>query len=108
MAITLQSDGAGIVFGVKAQAGGRANAVRGEHDGCLKVSVTQAPEKGKANQAIAAVLCEAIGLRRSQLVLVAGETDPRKKFRATEISAAELAARFDRLLTTLRSESPKS
>ena len=107
MAITLHCEAAGIVFGVKAQAGGRVNAVRGEHDGCLKVSVTQAPEKGKANQAIAAVLCEALGLRRSQLGLVAGETDSRKKFRATDISAAELAARLEQLLTTLRSESPK-
>ena len=107
MAITLHSDAAGIIFGVKAQAGGRTNAVRGEHDGCLKVSVTQAPEKGKANQAIAEVLCKALGLRRSQLVLVAGETDSRKKFRATDVGAAELAARLERLLTTLRSESPK-
>lgn len=108
MAITLHTDAAGIVFGVRAQAGGRTNAVRGEHDGCLKVSVTQAPEKGKANQAIAAVLCEALGLRRSQLTLVAGETDSRKKFRAAEINAAEFAARLDRLLATLRTESPKS
>ncbi len=108
MAITLHTDAAGIVFGVKAQAGGRTNAVRGEHDGCLKVSVTQAPEKGKANQAIAEVLCKALGLRRSQLVLVDGETNPRKKFRATEIGAAELAARLEQLLATLRTESPKS
>ena len=108
MAITLHSDAAGIIFGVKAQAGGRTNAVRGEHDGCLKVSVTQAPEKGKANQAISAVLCQALGLRRSQLVLVAGETDSRKKFRAMDVSAAELTARLEQLLTTLRSESPKS
>ena len=32
------------------------NGITGEHNGSLQVSVTQAPEKGKANKAIIAVL----------------------------------------------------
>lgn len=98
MAIELKADGSGVRFGVKAQAGGRVNAVRGEHAGMLKVSVTQAPERGKANEAICEVLCQALGLRRSQLTLVAGETDSRKRFRATEIGLDEFRSRVARLL----------
>ena len=36
---------------------GRADALRGVRDGALKVSVTQAPEKGKANKAIVWRFC---------------------------------------------------
>jgi uncharacterized protein YggU (UPF0235/DUF167 family) len=37
----------GIVLPVRAQPGGRKNAIRGEQEGMLKVSVTQVAEKGR-------------------------------------------------------------
>ena len=94
MAVKLDVTADGIVFGVKAQPGARKNAVRGEHDGCLRVSVTQAAEKGKANEAIACVLCEALRLRPNQLSLAAGTTNSRKRFVATGITYEELQRRI--------------
>jgi uncharacterized protein len=44
----------------------------------LKVAVHAAPEKGKANAAIIEVLAEKLGLKRSQIHLISGETTPKK------------------------------
>jgi len=40
--------------------------------------VTAAPEKGKANAAVIEVLAEALGLPKSALRIVSGETSPLK------------------------------
>jgi len=86
----------GPAFDVVARAGGRKNAVRGEHDGALRVTVTAAPEKGKANAAILEVLAAALELRRGQIELVAGETNPRKTFLVRNIDVEELERRLNR------------
>jgi uncharacterized protein (TIGR00251 family) len=44
----------------------------------LKIQVTAAPERGKANDAVIEVLAETLGLSRSQVKLVSGETSPLK------------------------------
>ena len=44
----------------------------------LKVQVTAAPERGKANAAVVEVLAAALGVSRSQVRIVAGETSPLK------------------------------
>jgi len=69
----------GILLPVKAQAGARKNGITGQHDGALKVSVTQAPEKGKANKALAKVIAVELGLKNSQVEL-AGRNRQRSHF----------------------------
>jgi uncharacterized protein (TIGR00251 family) len=44
----------------------------------LKVQVTAAPERGKANAAVVDVLAGALGVPRSRVRIVAGETSPLK------------------------------
>ena len=70
----------GVVIAVRAQPGGRQNAIRGEHGGMLKVSVTQVAEKGKANKAIVAVLAASLGIKKSQIELHTGATSHDKQF----------------------------
>ena len=43
-----------------------------------QIAVTAAPEKGKANKAIIAVLAEALSLAKSEIELISGETSRRK------------------------------
>lgn len=88
--IELEPRETGILVPVRAQAGAKKNAITGEHAGQLKVSVTQAPEKGKANLAIIEVLANQLDLKRSQISLVSGETSSQKKFLIAGISIAEL------------------
>jgi uncharacterized protein len=62
---------------VKPRAG--RDGVVGFHGGALRVSVNSAPEKGKANRAVLAVVAEALGLAPSQLRLLSGETSQDKQ-----------------------------
>jgi len=96
--IALEDRADGVILPVKAQAGARQNAIRGEQNGMLKVSVTQAPEKGKANQAIIEVLAKTLDLKRSQIELVIGETASQKKFLIRDCLLANLARRIEALL----------
>ncbi len=57
----------------------------------LKVCVTPAPEKGKANRAIIEVLAKTVGLRKSQIELLSGETASQKEFLVRDIELDELA-----------------
>ena len=78
--IELTETNDGIILPVRASPGSRRNEIRGEQNGNLKVSVTAVAEKGKANQAIVALLAKQLGLRKSQLTLVSGETNRVKRF----------------------------
>ena len=46
----------------------------------LSVKVTAAPDKGKANKAVTSLLAKKIGVAKSTLALVKGETDRNKTF----------------------------
>ena len=88
----------GVHLSVRAQGGARRNELRGEYDGALKVAVTQVPEHGKANKAIHAFLCKQLGLRRSQLTLLSGQTSPRKVFLVCEVPIQTLRQRIEESL----------
>jgi uncharacterized protein (TIGR00251 family) len=64
----------------------------GEHGGALKVSVTAPPEDGRANEAITSLLREWLGLKRSQVELIAGATSRNKQFLIRGVSMEELTA----------------
>jgi len=93
----------GVVLRVKAQPGGRKNAIRGEQHGSLKVSVTQVAEKGKANAALLELLAKQLQLKRSQIELIAGETQSQKRFLIRGISRDDLAVRIAAALADRRS-----
>jgi len=88
----------GVVLNVRAYAGARSRGIKGVQAGRLQVSVTQAPEKGKANQAIVELLAEELQVRRRQIELLSGETSAQKRFLLREVAAPELQARIDALL----------
>jgi len=93
-AITLTPSGAGLLLLVLAKPKSSRNALLGVHDGRLKAAVTAAPEKGKANAAVLNLLAKALGLKRSQLSLAAGDTDPRKAVLVAGVTADDLSARI--------------
>lgn len=94
----------GAILPVKAQPGARRNEIRGEHEGMLKICVTQVAEKGKANKAIIAVLAKQLDLRKSQIALLTGETASHKRFLVREVSAAALRQCVERLLADRQEE----
>src|SRR4051812_5279558 len=78
--IELSDHAEGCVLPVRAQPGAKRDGVQGEQNGALKVSVTAPPEDGRANQALVEVLREELGLKRSQVELLSGQTSRDKKF----------------------------
>ena len=97
--IQLDLHAAGVILPVRAQAGARRNGIQGEHDQVLKVSVTPAPEKGKANKAIVAVLARQLGLRKSQIALLSGEASSHKRFLIAGVSVDQLQQRVQDALS---------
>jgi uncharacterized protein YggU (UPF0235/DUF167 family) len=75
--------------------------VLGEHAGALRVAVSAAPEKGKANDAIEQVLAEALGCKPSQVGILRGETSRTKSFLIAELDLEEVRKRVEELLAKL-------
>ena len=92
--VQLEAAAEGVYLPVRAQPGARCSAVRGVQDGALKVAVTQVAEKGKANKALIGMLAKALGLRKSQLELVAGVTAAQKRFLVRDVTVGQLASRI--------------
>jgi uncharacterized protein (TIGR00251 family) len=89
----------GTILPVRAQPGARRNEIRGEQDGILKVSVTQPPEKGKANKALIALLSKELSLRKSQLELIAGQTSHQKQVLVRDVTPEELTELIEQALS---------
>ena len=96
--MTLTEHARGTILAVKAQPGARRNSVVGERSGALRVAVTAAPERGRANEAIVGVLSGALGVRPSRIRLLNGETSREKRFLIEEMTPADLLVRLDALL----------
>jgi len=79
----------GVFLTVKAFPGANRNAVRKDNE-CVKVYVTQIPEKGKANEAIRKQIAKFLNLRTSQVELVRGETSSQKMFLLRQVSVEEI------------------
>jgi uncharacterized protein (TIGR00251 family) len=69
----IQRHASGCLLKVRALPGSRRNELCGEHQGQLKIAVTQIAEQGKANKAIIATLAKSTTIKKSQITLVSGE-----------------------------------
>jgi uncharacterized protein (TIGR00251 family) len=96
--IAITDHAEGCVLPVRAQPGARKNAVLGEHAGALKVAVTAPPEDGRANQALVELLRDVLGLKRSQIELMSGQTSRDKRFLIRNVTKEELSATIAALL----------
>ncbi len=57
------------------------NAINGWHEGRLKISVTAAPDRDKANQAVERLLADQLSLPRGAVSVVQGHTQRNKRVR---------------------------
>ena len=71
----------------------RTRAV-GEHGGRLKIQVAAPPVEGEANAALVEFLAGALGVRKSDVALVRGDSGRRKTVRIAGVSAAVALARL--------------
>ena len=78
-ALTVEESKAGAMFTIEVRPGGRRDALAGIIGGALKVEVTAAPEKGKANKAVVALLSKVLGVARSSVRIKPGASSRRKR-----------------------------
>ncbi|MEE9201269.1 MAG: DUF167 domain-containing protein [Candidatus Brocadiales bacterium] len=69
----------GIIIPVKVQPGAKKNSIVGEWGGKLKLQVTAPPERGKANEAVVRLLASGLGLQKSRVRIVSGESSRDKR-----------------------------
>lgn len=90
----LEQKGDVLYVKVRVAPGARRDRVVGILGDALKVAVSAAPEKGKANRAICRVLAETLALRTSQVSLHSGRTSRDKKVRIDGLSRAAAEERL--------------
>lgn len=96
--LRLEQTAAGVIVPVRARPGARCTAVVGEHDGALRVAVTAAADKGKANEALVELLSTTFGIPKSSVELVSGPASLQKRFLLHGIRLEDAARTVERLL----------
>ena len=86
-----------IRLSIKVQPGSSKNRVLGETGGEWKIAVTAPPVDGRANAAVIKLLAEWLGVSRSAVQIVKGETSRRK---IVEIEGITMEAASQRLAAT--------
>lgn len=88
----LRADGDGVVLTLHIQPGAKKTEVAGLHGEALKIRLAAPPVDGKANDCLIVFLAKRLGLPKSRVALVAGETSRAKRVRVGGIGAAAVAA----------------
>jgi uncharacterized protein (TIGR00251 family) len=92
--IPVRDTALGATFMVKVHPRARRNAVAGSIGDALKLALTAPPVEGKANEACILYLAEVLGVSRSSVTIVSGETSRQKVVRVAGLNADEVRRRL--------------
>ncbi|MBN1974449.1 MAG: DUF167 domain-containing protein [Sedimentisphaerales bacterium] len=77
----------GVIFTAKVIPGSSSpEKICGVLDGMLKIKVSAAPEKGKANQCLIKFLAGILDVKKNSIQIISGQTSPIKKIQISGIS----------------------
>ncbi len=94
--LTIQEGREGIVFTAKIVPGSSGlTRICGLLDGMLKIKVSAPPEKGKANQCLLKFLAKELGVKKSAVAILSGQTSPLKRVQVSGICADELLRKLN-------------
>ena len=80
-----------VTLSVKVVPGASRDRVAGRYGDGVKVQTSAPPERGRANAAVAAILAQFLGVEPDQVELISPPANPRKRFRISGLSEAQLA-----------------
>ncbi len=80
----------GIVVSVKVQPNSSKDLMAGKYADQIKISVTVAPEKGKANKAVIKLFAKWLGIKSSDIQIISGETSRDKELFIRNITEEDL------------------
>ena len=78
------------------------NQVTGWEDGTLSMKVTAPPVEGAANKAVCEFAAEVLGIRKSRITLVSGQSSREKVLEVEGLSLDEIAAAVSGVLAGRR------
>ena len=85
----------GVVFTAKIVPGSSRTGVCGLLNGMLKIKISAAPEKGKANQALVGFLAKKLGVKKKTVSIISGQTNPVKQVQVLGISTETLLKKLN-------------
>lgn len=85
----------GVIFTVKVVPGSSRTCVSGIFGGMVKIKISAAPEKGKANQCLIKFLAKKLGVKKNAISVISGRTNPIKKVEVLGISAEKLLKKLN-------------
>lgn len=91
MLLDITASREGARFAVRVQPRASQNAIIGVQDGALRVRLTAPPVEGQANAALQALLAERLGVRKADIVIVAGQTGRLKVVEVVGLAPPQVA-----------------
>jgi uncharacterized protein (TIGR00251 family) len=82
------------VLHVKVVPGASRDRVAGRYGDGIKIQTSAPPEGGKANAAVTKILAQFLKLKPNQVELISPPANPRKQFRISGLTDAQLAQKL--------------
>lgn len=92
--LKLKSDEKAVWLGVKIVPGASRTRYLGEWENRARIAVSAPPEKGKANKALITFIAKKLGVRKTDVQIVSGETNSIKTIRIKQVSAEKIISAF--------------
>ncbi len=85
--LSIETTDSGVIFTVKVVPGSSRTSVSGLLDDMLKVKVSAAAEKGKANKCLIDFLSQELGVKKNVIRIISGQVNPVKRVEVFGVSA---------------------
>jgi uncharacterized protein (TIGR00251 family) len=90
MSVQITETSDGIIFEVRITTRAASAAIAGEYEGAVKVRVSSPPVDGAANAELIRLISKKLGVAKSAVVILSGETSRTKRLRVTGAKAQTL------------------
>ena len=90
MPVHITETPAGIIFEVRVTTRSSSVAIVGEYEGAVKVRLSSPPVDGAANAELIRLISKTLGVSKSSVSIVSGETSKTKRLRVTGANAQKL------------------
>ena len=90
MAVQITQTSDGIIFEVRVIARASSVGIVGDYEGAVKVRLSSPPVDGAANAELIRLISKKLGVSKSSVAIVSGETSKTKRLRVTGVTAQKL------------------
>jgi uncharacterized protein (TIGR00251 family) len=90
----LTATSGGVILALRVVPRAAKDTIDGERDGALRIRLRAPPVEGQANRALVAFLAETLGVRRSDIALLCGETGRHKRARISGVTERQVLAKL--------------